>query len=98
MVYVPKGLVTVTAGADLPRDYARSPEAVVRVFCGTCGTRLFNRLPHKPDLVGFFPALFPEAVQHDLPALYRPAEHHLAHEAVLDLTQWHDGLPRCGDS
>ncbi len=91
---MPKELVTVTAGAALMRDFARKPGAVVRVFCSTCGTRLFNRLPHKPHVVGFFPAGLRDDVQHSLPALFRPTAHHLHEEAVLDLDQWHDNLPR----
>ena len=95
MVYVEKELVAVTAGAALVKDFARPvPGAVVRAFCGTCGTRLFNHLPHKPHVVGFFPALLDDAVQHALPALFRPIAHHLHEEAVLDLAQWHDDLPR----
>jgi hypothetical protein len=55
---------------------------------------VLNRLEHRPDWLGFFPALLDEATQHDLPPALTPKKHYLAEEAVLDLENICDGLPR----
>ena len=73
----------------------RKPESkVTRSFCSKCGSRVINRLEHRPDWLGFFPALLDESVQHDLPSNLAPTRHHLAEEATLNLEHICDGLPR----
>ncbi|KAL6043937.1 Glutathione-dependent formaldehyde-activating enzyme [Balamuthia mandrillaris] len=99
VVYLPSPRFRVAQGQDLVREFSKKsePPCIVRAFCSTCGTRLYNLLPGSARLsahTGFFPALLEEQAQRELPALFRPKQHHLHHEAVLDLSLLHDDLPR----
>ena len=40
----------IIQGADLIREFESSP-GKLRAFCGTCGSPLYSRLEHKPDVV-----------------------------------------------
>ena len=78
----------ITAGGDLLTPFSRTATSIVRSFCRMCGSRVCNRSPQQPELgVGFFPALLVEEAQHALPAAFRPTDHYLSHEAVLDLAK-----------
>jgi hypothetical protein len=90
--YVKKEHLRITAGAEKVKEFAKSADRPIRCFCSNCGSRVFNYLPVVPEVVGFFPCLLEEAVQHDMPASLRPCKHVHCGEAVLDLAQIHDGL------
>jgi hypothetical protein len=81
-------------GQELITEFCKSNSKCKRSFCSACGSRILNRLEHRPDWLGFFPALLDEDTQHHLPPNLTPKQHHLSEEAVLDLEQLCDGLPR----
>jgi len=61
VVYVPEASFEVTRGNQLLTPFMRPGGPVVRSFCATCGSKITNRLPDKPQLgVGFFPSLLEE--------------------------------------
>mmetsp|Transcript_6483 Transcript_6483/g.12858 ORF Transcript_6483/g.12858 Transcript_6483/m.12858 type:complete len:221 (-) Transcript_6483:347-1009(-) len=95
IVYVPEEAFTLSAGEDLVQAFQKTEGAPIRSFCKNCGSRIHNRLPKKPEMgIGFFPALLEESMQHDLPHVFRPIQHYLSHEAVMNLEQLADDLPR----
>jgi hypothetical protein len=44
------GSLRVTAGASLVRSYD-PPDGFSKAFCGECGSALWSRHPHDPDVV-----------------------------------------------
>eukprot|EP00041_Stephanoeca_diplocostata_P015135 m.286891 g.286891 ORF g.286891 m.286891 type:complete len:537 (+) comp19939_c0_seq2:1601-3211(+) len=96
VVYIPQENFTMTAGQHLLQPCQRPGQHIIRSFCRNCGSRVTNTFdPPRADLgVGFFPALLSDEVQHNLPACLRPRYHHLAEDAVFDLSCFHDDLPR----
>lgn len=78
---------TVTQGEDLVVPFQKTPGKVVRAFCGTCGTRVFNTFPNwRPGgrvPVAWFPSLLADDVQRDLPETLRPNANMNAEGCVL---------------
>ncbi|MFT5684655.1 MAG: hypothetical protein ACI8RZ_005599 [Myxococcota bacterium] len=78
---------TITAGADLIRDFQRPGKSIVRSFCTVCGSRIYNRLSHLPPeraMIIFFPDLLDEAQRKNLPASFLPRHNNAAGECVLE--------------
>jgi len=84
VVYVPKNDFNITRGHASVNAFTKPDAAVTRAFCNICGSRLYNTLARDENWWGFFPATLEEALQHDLPAQFRPKGHNLPEEAVLD--------------
>ena len=93
VVYVKKKSFRITNGADSIKEFSKDPgRKPMRCFCSVCGSKIMNYLPNKPEVVGFFPSLLEEEVQHALPAAFVPLRHVNCGEAVLDLSCINDGL------
>jgi len=80
---------TITSGAELLRDFTREGGRINRAFCGTCGTRVLNRLPPgwRPQgktPLAFFPNLLTAGTMDDLPEPLRPRKHAFPGECVLE--------------
>lgn len=87
VVYVPIEKFRIKTGADQIKKFSKSDERPVRCFCSNCGSKIMNLLPHKPNVVGFFPSLLEEDVQHNLPAAFTPLKHFCEEETVLNLSK-----------
>lgn len=95
IVYVPVEAFKITEGVEFLNPFSRGePSSPIRSFCAKCGSRIKNELPAKPEIVGFFPALLDESVQHNLPEIYKPVRHCNSKEATLPLHKLHDEIPR----
>lgn len=70
-----------------------APERLQRFFCSNCGTRTHNVLTLPDSIrVGAFPTLFDDSAA--IAETFPPFFHGHADEAVIDLSQIKDGLPR----
>lgn len=95
IVYTPPEAFRITKGEELLKGYSRSESNPIRYFCSTCGSRVKNYLPYKPQLgIGFFPALLDLEAQNNLPDVFKPTYHYLCVEAVIPLDCLHDNLER----
>ena len=80
---------TVTRGQEGIVDFKKDGSRIVRAFCGTCGTRVYNRFPgwspggRTP--VVFFPNTLDEETTHNMPESLRPRKNNASDECVLDL-------------
>jgi hypothetical protein len=89
VVCVDDATFQVTRGQEGIVDFQKPGSRIVRAFCGTCGTRVYNRFPgwspggRHP--VVFFPNTLDEATTHNLPESLRPRNNNAADECVLDL-------------
>jgi hypothetical protein len=93
MMYV-LTIVFYYTGEELVKEFIKHGSKCQRSFCSACGSRILNRLEHRPDWLGFFPALLDEEVQHNLPPPLQAQRHYLSEEAVINLETITDGLPR----
>ncbi len=89
VVCVDEGQLSITAGADLLRDFTRDGGRINRQFCGTCGTRVLNRFPSgwRPGgrtPVVFFPNLLSAGTMAQLPEPLRPIRQNFGEQCVLD--------------
>mmetsp|Transcript_51005 Transcript_51005/g.65321 ORF Transcript_51005/g.65321 Transcript_51005/m.65321 type:complete len:153 (-) Transcript_51005:72-530(-) len=95
VVYTAEESFKIIEGNELIKEFSKTADGVMRSFCTSCGSRIYNRVPIKPQLgVGFFPALLEETIQHNLPDSFKPSCHYLSEETVLDLDILNDNLPR----
>ncbi len=86
---VPRDVFRLVTGAELLRGYASSP-GKQRYFCSNCGSPIYSRSEHYPDLVRIRLGAL------DTPAGRTPDYHYLlAAKADWDTTD--DALPRFGD-
>lgn len=77
----------LTSGDDLIVPFTKPGGTITRAFCGTCGSKIYNRFgswrPQGKEPLVFFPATLDEATQHDLPEAFQPAGNNRAGECVL---------------
>mmetsp|Transcript_14517 Transcript_14517/g.26035 ORF Transcript_14517/g.26035 Transcript_14517/m.26035 type:complete len:158 (-) Transcript_14517:213-686(-) len=84
VVYTPKEYIEVLSGQDLIQEYHTA--AMMRSFCKTCGSRLFNiSKDGDTERRGFFPSLFSPEDQANLPAQFRAQYVFCPEERTLDL-------------
>mmetsp|Transcript_23963 Transcript_23963/g.44470 ORF Transcript_23963/g.44470 Transcript_23963/m.44470 type:complete len:153 (+) Transcript_23963:156-614(+) len=82
-IYAFKDYVKILRGQDLIKNYLG--KGVVRSFCSTCGSRIFNRGEHDKYQLGFFPALLDAEYQLNLPPHFKAHFAEFPEERTLDL-------------
>jgi len=78
----------ITGGKEHLVEFQKAGAAVVRAFCGQCGTKILNRFPGwligGTPVIAFFPPTLDEATQHPMPKLLVPAKINRPTECILD--------------
>lgn len=97
VVWQPESCFRVLAGDSTVRCYTKAGPA--RSFCGTCGSRVFNRFPKDHPASGLGVAMFPALLDEyaALPDEWKPTLHVNTGEAMGLLELVIDELPRRGD-
>jgi hypothetical protein len=81
------GSLTVTAGEELIRAY-RPPDGFEKLFCSSCGSALWSRNPHDPEVISIRLGAF-DADPGVRPSWRQFVDYAAPWEALPD-----DGLPR----
>jgi hypothetical protein len=100
-IYFVKEKFEITSGSDLLKWYTHEEslrDSLQRYFCERCGTRVFNALrciidDKEVDTIGTFPSLFNDHYS-ATGKKWGPRHHSYCGEAVMNLPQLHDDLPR----
>jgi hypothetical protein len=84
---VAPGSLQILAGADLVASY-RPAEGFAKEFCSACGSQLWSRDPHAPEVVAVRLGAF------DGDPGIRPSYHQFVDDAAVWSELPDDGLPR----
>ena len=90
VVCIDESMFAIETGAADVIEFQKPGAHILRAFCGTCGSRVFNRFPDwKPKglaPLAFFPSLLQSSDQSPLPEPFRPQKNNQSGECVLDWT------------
>jgi len=78
VVCVKSSQFKLTQGEDLVASYSPEDSDMIRAFCSTCGTRLFNKFHSRANWVATFPNLLEKGTMDNLPVPLR------AHKNIHD--------------
>ena len=100
-VYVRKQDFKIIEGSELLQWYTREEsrrDSFKRFFCTNCGSKVYNQLRtersnSQVDLCGTFPSLFDDQ-KIATNSIWSPNKHVSCAESIMDLTNFHDELPR----
>lgn len=101
VAWMPSSDFAITQGREWLRWYTRSEitrQHLKRYFCVNCGTKVFNTFDGpfgdgEVSVAGVFPSLFDDQRLARSEA-WAPRMHMHCEDSLLDVSQFHDGLPK----